>query len=356
MLNEESVPLSEGEARSSKFREDQRLELRGRLRHPETSREALVTLTKRNNLPQNILSLIPDSPLCDEEILRILSQKTLHVWTIRGMTNRFKKIHSSYLNSLEEREPFSQQMISSRFENSSLAAAHFLWTGTAFSEYFWHDLATNEILRIDYRADTAEGDHFGPLYDDKFPEFDNSLTEWILSDSENCDWIRLDTQVDIDFVVERLVGDEIVGAYLESQEYRSVDRVTKDAEAMALATAHGLENGHLESVDSGILETLMAEWLSDFDRELVDSEVAIISEPKLSGLRFRDLSETQVENVVFNLLEANKHFLMQRLGIASHLLSLVVLHENTPAHLKNQILSSSEVSDNFAAIREYLES
>lgn len=353
MLNEESVPLSSEEANWGEFTEDQWLELKGRLRHPETSRQALISLAKRNDVPHHILSFIPESPLCDEEILRILSKKTDYV---RAIINRFKKIHGAYLSSLSEKEPFSDRFISSRFENPSLAAAHLLWTGTAFAEYFWYDLATSGILKIDYRADTAESDHFGPLYDDKFPEFDNSLTEWILSDSENCEWIRLETQVDIDYVVDSLVGDEIVDTYLGSQDYLLVDQVTNDGEAMALATVHGIENGHLELVDSKILGTLLAEWLSDFDRELVDAEVTVISEPKLSGLGFRELSETQIENVIFNLLDANKHFLIQRLGIANHFLSLVALHGNTPTHLRNEILSSVEDSDDLAAIREYLES
>lgn len=352
MLNEESVPLSAEEANWSKFTEDQWLELRGRLRHPETSQQALISLANRNDVPHNILSFIPESPSCDEEILQILSKKTD---SVRPIINRFKRIHGAYLSSLSENEPFSDRFISSRFENPSLAAAHLLWTGTAFAEYFWHDLAISGILKIDYRADTAESDHFGPLYDDKFPEFDNSLTEWILSDSENCEWIRLEPQVDIDYVVERLVGDEIVDAYLDSQDYLLVEKVNNDGEAMALATAHGLENGHLELVDSKILGTLLAEWLSDFDRELVDAEVTVISEPKLLGLGFRELSETQIENVVFNLLDANTHFLIQRLGIATHLLSLVALHDNTPAHLRNIILSSVEGSDDLAAIREYFE-
>lgn len=72
--------------------------------------------------------------------------------------------------------------------------------------------------------------------------------------------------------------------------------------------------------------------------------VEIVAAPYIVGKRFRDLSSEEVWQLIRNLLIADRHFIMNKFGITSHLLGLVLLHPNSTIEQKNLIIQTIEES------------
>ena len=354
MPSKQLSPITVQEARTMKVSQDDWISIGNRLGHPETSREAVMELAKRDGLSYKVRTKIAESPKTDEDILDVLSRDTSHGWEWRAIGQKYRSLYAEFLKNVDEKAPFSRQMTAQILETPNQAAAYVLATGGMFAEDLWHDLALKNVIELGYQGDSLEGSRFGPLWDSKIAIV-NTPAERFLSPGYFCTWIEREPDADVDYVLNMLAEDGYWEEYSADSDFPSSEELIDDNFAMLVGIAYGFANGHLEVADSEKLHALVTEWAADYDEDLVDQIVKITGEPEIVGSRFEDLSESDVGFVIENLLLAEKHFMMKNFGLTNHLLSLVLLHDKTTKNQRERILFGVENAASFSKVIEYLD-
>lgn len=353
MSDEKNIlPLSVEEARTIEISSEDWITLGDRFRHPETSKEALLAIAEREGIFYAVLTRVAESPQADEEVLEALTKKARHRWEWRAIYTRFCKLYESFISNYNDKEPFSNAMISGQFGTPSLAAAYISHTGGMLAEDLWHDLATRNIIELDYQADTIDGDQFGPLYD-SYVGIGGSSAQYLLSPGYFCGWIDREPEADLGYVIDSF-ADDYAEDYLSEEMYKEADEITDNSYAMLVAMSYGIANNHIEITNEKKLTEKVTEWVAEFDEEMVDQLVTIVDTPGVEGKRFQDLSAEEITSVLNNLLMAHKHFFPRTFGVTEHLISLILMHPHTTDDHKAMVLSAVN-HDEFKGIIKYLD-
>ena len=340
-------PITVEEAKTIEIPHDDWTKIDGRLNHPDTPQAALLELAKRD-FSYAVRTKIAEAANTDEEVLEALIKHPTQRWEWRAIATQYSKLYESFIKNYEANEPLCKDMISGRFSAPSLAAAYLLHTGGMLAEDLWQDLANRDIIELGYQVDTYDGDQFGPIYDEKIDLY--SAAQYLLSPGYFCEWIDKVSEVDTDYVFESFMED-YVDDYLENQEYQDESDITESSYALLIAAAYGFTNEHLQILDQDAYNAVLTNAVEEFDPEMVDQSVEVSGAPAVVGKRFSELDEKEREQVIENLLIAEKHFITAEFGISSHLLSLILLHPNTTAAQKAKILGSVEQSRISSTVR-----
>lgn len=322
-----------------------------RIQHPGTSKEALLILAKKD-LFYSIRSAIAQAPNTDEEILEILTSYPTQRWEWRAIYTQMRSLYNSFLKNYEANEPLCSDMINGKFSSPSLASAYLLHAGGMLAEDLWHDLAERKLLDLGYQNDTYDGDQFGPIYDPKINLYGSA--QYLLSPGYFCEWIEKVPDVDTDYVFESIL-DAAAEDYFEQEDYKEEEDLTESYMGALVAGAYGFTNGHLEMKDPEAYSKFFSEMVEGYDIEMLDMDVKLSGEPAVVGKRFRDLSESEIDNVIANLIIANKHYICDKFGITGHFFALLLIHPNTTDTQKELILENFDKEYN-SNLMSYLES
>lgn len=307
------------------------------IKNPKTTS---AVLEKIASVPSNYMvrTAIAENPNVTNKALKLVAENMSHRWEWRAVWNTFIKRVTDSEAIHDKNTPYASFILNSKLSNPEYVAGYFSVAGGAMAEDLWHDLASRKILELGYREDSYDGDHFGPLWDDKVSEFDGSPAEYILSPGYFCEWISRKQEADLGWVSENLTGilsddpEWIIERFIED----SIDDLP-----LLFAACHGLVNKHLTVADSDAFDNFVVETMLDYDSEMLDVEVSIDSDPEhLQGPRFADLSADDIMHLTENLLLASNHYIPKNFRITPHLLSLVLLHPNTPQEVKDKIIAA----------------
>lgn len=303
------------------------------VRNAKTTGEALELLTDRD-LPYNVNTTIAENPNASHDVLAKLASKSRHRWEWRAISAGFRRKIANIAEH-DENTPYASSIIRNKVNDPVGAAAYFVQTGKAIAEDLWHDLGSRGIISLAYMSDNVDGDHFGPIYDDKFGAFDvNTPAEYLLSPGYFCDWIETVPDPDRDYIESVLVDEFEI--FMEDLE-NVIDRID-DSIMILLAATYGVTHGHLEIADPAAYKDLMIDGMEDYSPEQLDQAVEIISEPdQLEGPRFNELTEAEREVLVDNLVTASGHYIHKFFGTTAHLLNLILLHPETSESIRKRI-------------------
>ena len=317
--------IEQFDARSSGFRDA--------VANPQTQTEVLEALAELD-LPYTVNSAMAGNRNVSHHTLQKLAGKARHRWEWRAINAGFRRL-SSDISAYDENTPYAPSIVGKKLENPSDAAAYFCQTGTAIAEDLWHDLATREIIRLDYESDTVDGDHFGPIYEDKVRGFAvHTPAEYLLGRASSCSWIEQVPDPDQSYIEETMV--EEFEAFTDDMD-NVIDRIQSPI-MLLLAAAQGLTNGHLEISDAATYRVLMIDAMEDYSPEQLDKAVEIISEPDhLNGPRYGELSDVEREILVTNLILASQHYVHLYFKTTAHLLNLILLHPETAESARQKI-------------------
>jgi hypothetical protein len=330
-------------------------------------------LRARRAIPELIVAIIHD--IGDESVL--LSSR---VYTLRenesgklGLQSRFPEIvpfleiYAPTENPLENRtglggssEPYLRAVRDSTFGSANEAAAYFLDRGPAITTDLWHDLALRRMLPLRSYVNEMHYAEFSPGPYAEEIEY-NPNAEALLSCGPYCSWHEKSETAYLGHGVTRstLLPRQIQAVYewyegrypppsteawanfWEEAEDRGWfdDVALTDIPAIVMGAAIcGKLSGDLAITDQDRFESLLASTIDDFDDDFVAHEPhAVVGEPDLVGPRWVTLTTPEKTKVVENLLLANSHPLHTKWGTIGHLLSLILLHPETPFELAAQI-------------------
>ncbi len=305
--------------------------------NPQTSSDVLDALADMP-LYYTLNTAIADSRNVSHGTLHKLAAKARHRWEWRAIYAGFRR-NIPNINSYDKDTPYAASIVNSKLVEPIDAAAYFCQTGQSITEDLWHDLATRKIIELGYESDSIDGDHFGPIYEDKVRGFEaHTAAEYLLSPGYFCSWIEQVPDPDHSYI-ESLMLEEFDMNGDDLAEIFS-DRIG-DPYPTLMSAAYGLFNKHLEIVNRDAYTSMMIEAMEDYSPDQLDKSVEIISEPDhLNGPRYVQLSDAQKETLTANLILASSHYVHLYFKTTAHLLNLLLLHPDTPESARKEILDA----------------
>lgn len=300
-------------------------ELSDFLRAPERTDDFFESFVLRDVGPFRYAyySSIAGNPNVSQKVIDILATRAGHRWEYRSI-NGFYERQIAKLGLAISENNYPLEILDGRAFGSPEEI--FLVYGALryMAEDLWHDLGSAKIWQLEYRADEADGDSFGPA------RLSSSGTEYLLSPGYFCKWIEKKPTVDIDWVV----GDsaalweqhvESDGSLIWAEEFSS--DYSKDY-CKAAVLVSGIANGEIVSFDRERVQRLLGELYSD-NEDYATIEFEFVDFPS-TGLRFKDLNSEAQVSLVNNLVFAHENDVFTKsMKLAVHILHLIATHPKT---------------------------
>lgn len=314
------------------------------LKNPKIEMAAVMEILRYPRTYLEISGLLRN-PNLPPEIPELIALNRDNLWDFSSAQLGFNVLYWDFISTLNPREPFPALLTD--ISTPGHASAYLITAGTALTDDLWHDLASRDLLDLQYERDSFDGDSFGPLFDPRFDEVGLGMPgQRVLSSGFNVDWIEQVPVADVDHIHGNL--EYRVEDYWDDDAYGDLETGEKDRFVQAMAAETGIQNGHLTFREDRLAEYekfLVLAVLEEEDDELLDYEATVQSVPgNLIGPRYAELDPYMQVAFASVIILAHQDEPTQKDMIARHFAKLMVLHPQTDTEVK-QLLIESDIPD-----------
>ena len=290
---------------------------------------ALQTLVKSEHCPADVLhqvaekniamavnSSIADSPNVELRTLDVIAKNATYRWEWRSLNAGYLKVLAPGNKAID----FLKK--NGTYEYKS-AETLIMGIAPVLTELLWQELALLGLLKFYYIRDIDEGDQFGPID----LQIDNTPAGFLLSRGFEVQWIFKTDHVEYEYVAERV-----------EEEWETWD---EEALSAVGALATGVSLGHLEPITQETYDEVFSEigGMSQMEAQFIDTHVEILpakikAEIKQKGITYTDLENDRKLELVQQLINTIKHPFFGEFELSQHILSLLLMHPDTPADAK----------------------
>jgi len=316
----------------------QSYELSDFLRDPERTEDFFESFVLRDVGPFRYAyySAIAENSSVSQKVIDLLATRAQHRYEWRSINGFYERQIARLGLSIPEND-YPRELLDGRACGLPNGIPLVYGSLRYMAEDLWHDLGSTQIWQLDYRADEADGDSFGPA---RIP---SAGTEYLLSPGYFCKWIEKKPTVEIGWVVgdSAALWEEHVesdGNMIWAEEFSS-DSNRDYSEAAVLVS--GIANGDILSFDEQKVQRLLSKLYLD-NEDYVTMGFEFLDFPS-TGLRFKDLNPEAQVSLVKNLVLAHENdVFIKSMKLAIHILNLIATHPKTCSEALGIIEGHSE--------------
>jgi len=195
-----------------------------------------------------------------------------------------------------------------------------------FAEHMWHELASRDLIPLNYWDDAVDGSIFGPI---SWAGVSNEYMLRILGRGYFTEWATWEGYIEIGYGLENL-ADNAEDLFESGDWAYNVDASTPfPSDLLGTYLALGQRDGHLEIKDMDAVQVLLDDAYEG-DETAFEFDVTITGEPAWAGPKWHQMTFAAKQNLTQNLIDSLSHPYLGGWGFSEHLLALIAIHPDTP--------------------------